>query len=41
VAGDDFHEPLEELAPGERVQAGQWLVEEKELGLFCDGHRQG
>ena len=41
LLGDDLHEALQELAPGERVKAGHRLVEEEELGPFRDRHGQG
>ena len=40
VLGDDLHEALEELAPGERVEARHRLVEEEELGSLRDGQRE-
>jgi hypothetical protein len=39
VLGDRLHQAAEELAAGKRVQAGDRLVEEEELGPF--GERQG
>ncbi len=41
VFGDDLHEHLEELAPGQGIQAGHRLVEQEELGSFGDGQREG
>ena len=41
VLGDHLHEHLEELAPGQGVQAGHRLVEEEELGPLGDGQREG
>ncbi len=41
VLGDDLHEALQELAPGERVEAGHRLVEEEELGPFRDRQGEG
>jgi hypothetical protein len=39
VLGDRLHQALEELAPGQRVQAGDRLVEEEKLGPLgeCQG----
>ena len=34
VLGDGLHQVLEELAPGERVEAGDRLVEDQQLGAL-------
>ena len=39
VLGDDLHQPLEELAPGQRVEARHRLVEDQHFGPL--GHGQG
>ena len=39
VVGYDLHQALQELAPGQRIEAGHGLVEDKELGTL--GHGQG
>ena len=39
LVGDDLHQGLEELAPGERVQTGHRLVEDQQLRAL--GDRQG
>ena len=40
VVGDERHQALQELAPGERVEAGHRLVEDQQLGPFRDGQGQ-
>ena len=39
--GDDLHQVLEELAPRERIQARDRLVEEQQLGPLRDRQREG
>jgi hypothetical protein len=39
LLGDRLHQALQELPPGERVQAGDRLVEDEQFGPL--GHRQG
>ena len=41
MLGDDLHQALQELAPGERVKAGHRLIEEDDLGPFRDRHGEG
>ena len=40
VLGDGLHQVLEELAPGQRVEAGDRLVEDEQLGPLGDGQGQ-
>ena len=40
VLGDGLHQVLQELAPGERVEAGDRLVEDQQLGALGDAERQ-
>ena len=41
VLGDGLHQVLQELAPGERVEAGDRLVEDQQLGPLGDAEGQG
>ncbi len=41
VFGDDFHETLQKLTTGERVQGGHRLIEEEKLGTFGDCQSEG
>ena len=36
VLGDGLHQALQELAPGQRVEAGDRLVEDQQLGALGD-----
>ena len=36
-----LHQASQELAPGQRVQAGHRLVEDQQFGALGDGQRQG
>ena len=40
VLGDDLHQVLQELAPGERVEARDRLVEDQQLGPLRDRQRE-
>lgn len=40
VLGDVFHEPLEELASGQRVQGGDGFVQDQQFRALGDGERQ-
>ena len=40
VLGDGLHQYLEELTSGERVQAGDGLVEDQQLGPFRESERE-
>jgi hypothetical protein len=41
VPGHGFHEALQELAAGQRVQAGDRLVEQEQVGMLGQSHGQG
>ena len=41
VLGDGLHQVLQELPAGERVEAGDRLVEDQQLGPFGDGEGEG
>ena len=41
VLGDDLHQGLQELAAGQRVEAGDRLVEDQQLGSLRHGEGQG
>ena len=41
VLGDELHQALQELAPGQRVQAGDGFVQDEQLGPLGDGQGQG
>jgi hypothetical protein len=41
VVGHGLHQYLQELAPGQGVEAGHRLVEDQELGPFGHGQGQG
>ena len=39
--GDHFADAVEELSSGERVEAGDWFIEDQQLGPLRDGHGEG
>jgi hypothetical protein len=41
VLGNGFHQVLEELSSGERIEASHRLVEDQELGSLGDCKREG
>ena len=38
--GDDLHDGVQELAPGERVERGDGLVEQQKVGPLRERQRQ-
>lgn len=40
MLGDGLHQVLQELTPGQRVERGDGLVEDQQLGAFRDAERQ-
>ena len=41
MLGDDLHQALQELAPGQRVEAGDRLVEDEQLGPLRERQGEG